>query len=125
MTTRATLEDLLRAHNPGVQRTTLAVLEAIERLAPDLHRKVLPGWRAVGFTHPSSGFLCAVFPYADRVDIAFETGTRLEDPWGVLRDGKTSTKRVRYWSLAPDETPDDEALESFLEQSVLLKEVRR
>jgi hypothetical protein len=125
MTTRVTLDDLLQPYDDGVKRTALAVLDAIEQLAPDLRRKVLPGWRAVGFSHPSSGFICAVFPYADRVDIAFEAGTRLDDPWGVLRDGKTSSKRVRYWGLAPGEAFDTEVLESFLEQSVLLKEVRR
>ena len=125
MTTRVTLEELLEPHDDGVRRTTLAVIDAIERLAPELRRKVLPGWRAVGFSHPASGFLCAVFPYAGRVDIAFEMGTRMEDPWAVLRDGKTSSKRVRYWGIEPGDSPDEEVLESFLEQSILLKEVRR
>jgi hypothetical protein len=125
MTTRITLEELLAPHDEQIQFTTRAVLDAIDRVAPELTWKVLPGWRAVSFSHPSSGFLCAVFPTEDRVDIAFEVGHRLEDPRGVLRPGRTSSRQVRYWRLAPGETPDGELLDSFLEQSAVLKEVRR
>ncbi|MFC0681826.1 hypothetical protein ACFFGH_28675 [Lysobacter korlensis] len=49
----------------------------------------------------------------------------LEDPWGVQRDSRTSSNRVRCSGLAPGQTPDDVVLASFLEQSILLKEVRR
>jgi hypothetical protein len=124
MTATMSVEELLAGHDEPVQRTTLAVLGSIERVAPELRRKVLPGWRAVGFSSPASGFLCAVFPYDDRVDIAFEVGHRLDDPAGLLHTGKNA-KQVRYWSLEPGETPDEELLESFLEQSAALKEVRR
>lgn len=124
MTTVMSVEELLAAQDEPVRQTTLAVLDAIERVAPDLRRKVLPGWRAVGFSSPASGFLCAVFPYEDRVDIAFEVGHRLDDPAGVLNTGKNA-KQVRYWSLEPGEAPDEGLLESFLDQSAALKELRR
>ena len=124
MTTRLSVEDLLARHDEPVRQTMLAVLDTIERVAPDLTRKVLPGWRAVGFSSPVSGFLCAVFPYADRVDIAFEVGHRLDDPAGVLHTGKNA-KQVRYWSLEPGARPDEDLLDSFLDQSAALKELRR
>jgi hypothetical protein len=124
MATRLSVEELLDQHDEPVRQTTLAVVATIERVAPDLRSKVLPGWRAVGFSSAASGFLCAVFPYPDRVDIAFEVGHRLDDPAGVLHSGKNA-RQVRYWSLAPGEAPDEDLLESFLEQSAALKEVRR
>ena len=124
MTTGLSLDELLAPHDDSVQQSTRAVVDAIERVAPDLRWRVLPGWRAVGFSSPTSGFLCAVFPYPDRVDIAFEVGHRLDDPAGGLHTGQNA-RQVRYWSLSPGELPDEDLLESFLEQSLALKELRR
>jgi len=50
----------------------LAVAGALE--------KVNPGWRSLNFSDPGVGYFCGLFPFPDKIDVAFEFGVLLEDP---------------------------------------------
>jgi hypothetical protein len=73
---------------------------------PGLAGKVMPGWKSVNFRHQRAGFVCAVFPNAERVALYFEHGRLLsaEDELPLGRD----LKRGRYMVLRPgEEVPMD------------------
>lgn len=62
---------------------------------PDLTERVYRGWRGVGFRHPDAGYVCAIHPRGDRVDLLFEHGASLPDPEGVLEGSGTQTRVLR------------------------------
>ncbi len=114
------VDELLSAHPEGVRRLALEVLDSLRAAMPDASVAVARGWHSVNFRHPSAGYVCGVFPYAERVDIAFEEGHRLSDPRGILKPGSTSAKRVRYVRYRPGEEVDSAALDAFVQESIAL-----
>lgn len=61
---------------------------------PDLRERLYPGWRGVGFHHPEAGYVCAIYPAAERPLLLFEHGTSLEDPDGVLVGDGAQTRSL-------------------------------
>ena len=114
------VDELLAAHSEEVRRLTLEVIGALRAAMPEASVAVARGWRSVNFRHPVAGYVCGVFTYSDRVDIAFEAGYRLSDPKGILEPGATSGKRVRYVRCRPGDPVDAAALEAFVEETVAL-----
>jgi hypothetical protein len=76
------LADLVRA----------VVREAI----PTAVEVAYPGWKAIGFRDPQSGYFCGLFPQADDVRLAFEHGAALPDPAGLFDPAGARLKQVRY-----------------------------
>ena len=73
---------------------------------PGLEGKVMPGWKSINFRHRQAGFVCAVFPNAERVALYFEHGRLLaaEDDLPLGQD----LKRGRYTIFRPgDDIPVD------------------
>ena len=66
---------------------------------PGLEGKVMPGWKSINFHHRQAGFVCAVFPNAERVALYFEHGRLLsaEDELPLGHE----LKRGRYMILRP------------------------
>jgi len=99
------LEALLARH-PGTAALAAELVALVARVAPDLAAKVQPGWGSVNFRHRRAGFVCAVFPAADRVLLLFEHGRELSHPL-LVDNGKV--KQVRWIPFLPgDEIPADE-----------------
>jgi hypothetical protein len=72
--------DLTRDLPPEII-SLLAELRSIIRLTvPDANEKVNAGWRSLNYSHPLVGYFCGLFPFPDRVDVAFEFGILLADP---------------------------------------------
>jgi hypothetical protein len=91
-----TVADLLAAHPPAVQALTEQLRQLIRATVPVASEAVYPGWRAIGYTHPTCGYFCAIFPQTKGVNLAFEFGVLLPDPEQLLEgDGK----QVRYVKL--------------------------
>lgn len=111
-----TVDEILAGKGPEIEALAHEVRDAILGAAPQLEERALPGWQAVSFRSPERGFVCALFPYADRVRIAFEHGVDLIDPDGRLEKGSTSSKRVRYLSFRPGQAVDADLVDFFVNQ---------
>ena len=65
---------LLADHSEAVAGIVLRLRSVLLTGRPDLAERVRPGWHSMNFHHPTAGFVCALFPQADRVDLVFERG---------------------------------------------------
>lgn len=98
--------DAILARHPATAALATDLVSLVTRVAPDLTAKVQRGWGSVNFRHRRAGFVCAVFPAADRVLLLFEHGRELSHPL-LVDNGKV--KQVRWIPFAPgDEIPEDE-----------------
>jgi hypothetical protein len=77
--------------------------------------RVRPGWHSLNFHDPAAGFVCALFPLADRVQLVFERGALLPDP--DRRLGGTG-RQVRTLEFAAEEDLDAEVVLEFLDLAV-------
>jgi len=87
------LRDLLEDHTPAVVDLVMDLRRIVRQAMPEAVERVYPGWDGVGFHHPEAGYVCALFPDADRVRVGFEHGHLLPDPHGVFDQGG---RQVRY-----------------------------
>ena len=114
------IEQLLAEHPEEVRRVAREAVDAVQASMPEAVTTVARGWHSVNFRHPTAGYVCGVFPFQDRVDVAFEAGSRLTDPEGLLQPGSTSAKRVRYVRYRPGDDVDREVLDAFVQDSIAL-----
>jgi hypothetical protein len=109
------LDDLLTDHSEPVAGTVLQLRAVLLGGRPELVERVRTGWHSVNYHHPAAGFVCAVFPYADRVQLVFEHGAVLPDPDHRL----TGTGRqVRALEFATEADVDAEVVLEFLDLAV-------
>jgi len=110
-------DDMLGDHPDAViakaQRLRAVLLEA----QPVLVERARTGWHSVNYTHPTAGFVCALFPAADRVDLVFEHGALLPDPDGRLTG---TTRQVRTLRVHPEDDLDQGVVVEFLDAAVEL-----
>ncbi len=110
-------EDLLSEHPDVVAATAQRLRAVLLDAHPQLEERVRRGWHSINYRDPVAGFVCAVFPTADRVQLAFEHGARLPDPDRRLSG---SGRQVRSLEVtAPDEV-DPEVVGTFLDHAVEL-----
>ncbi len=116
------VDELLADHPDAVARTAQRLRDVLLEAHPDLVERARRGWHSVNYTHPAAGFVCALFPTADRVDLVFERGASLPDPHGRL----TGTGRqVRVLSFRPGEDVDAAVVTEFLDLAVEIGAGRR
>jgi hypothetical protein len=115
MTGDRELDALLADHPEAVAGVALRLREVLLTGRPDLAERVRPGWHSVNFHDPSAGFVCAIFPLADRVQLVFERGALLPDPHRRL--GGTG-RQVRTLEFAAEEDVDAEVILEFLDLAV-------
>ena len=84
---------------------------------PDLVERVRHGWHSINYRDPAAGFVCAIFPGVDRVELVFEHGARLPDPDGLLSG---SGKQVRILAFRSAEDIDEDDVARFLDLAVEL-----
>ena len=109
------LDDLLADHPDEVAAVALRLRDVLLTGRPDLAERVRPGWHSVNFHDPVAGFVCALFPLADRVQLVFERGALLPDPHHRL--GGTG-RQVRTLEFTAPEDVDAEAVLEFLDLAV-------
>jgi len=115
MTGNAELDDLLADHPDPVADLVLRLRDVLLTGRPDLVERVRHGWHSVNFHDPVAGFVCALFPFADRVQLVFERGALLPDPHHRL--GGTG-RRVRTLEFTSDAEVDGELVLEFLDLAV-------
>ena len=109
------VEQLLADHTDDVVRTAQRLREVLLDARPELTERARPGWHSVNYAHPEAGFVCALFPYADRVDLVFERGALLPDPDGRLTG---DTKQVRTLRLPAGDRVEADAVVELLDSAV-------
>jgi hypothetical protein len=109
------VETYLRTHHAATAELALRVRGHVRRADPDLTEQVYRGWKGVGFRHPEAGYVCAIFPRDDHVELLFEHGASLPDPEGVLRGDAKQTRFIRI-----DEPADGDAgvIERYVQQAI-------
>ena len=115
MTGDPQLDALLADHPDRVADVVLRLRDVLLRGRPDLAERVRPGWHSVNFHDPSAGFVCAIFPLADRVQLVFERGALLPDPHRRL--GGTG-RQVRTLEFTAEGDVDAEVVLEFLDLAV-------
>ena len=113
-----TLAELLDGLPPAIETLAREVVTLVGTLQPDLEARVRLGWRSVNFRHPAAGFVCAVFPYPDRVSLIFEQGRLLEDPEGLLEG---TGRQVRYVPMLPGRPLPEAGIALLLGEAIALR----
>ncbi|MFP5369347.1 MAG: DUF1801 domain-containing protein [Actinomycetes bacterium] len=117
MTSDGGLGLLLADHPDAVVRTALRLRAVLLDGRPELAERVRPGWHSINFHHPTAGFVCALFPLADRVDLVFERGALLPDPNSRLTGTGRQVRSLRF--PARDDV-DPEVVLEYLDLAVEL-----
>jgi hypothetical protein len=112
------LDDVLADVPPPIVELTRRLRTVTLRAHPDLRERVYLGWRGLGFHHPPTGYLAALFPQPGDVLVGFNRGGDLPDPHGRLLGTR---RRVRYLRFLPDAAAgEDELLVDYLDLAVEL-----
>jgi hypothetical protein len=120
------VDALLAEHPDDVAGTTQRLRAVLREGHPELAERVRTGWHSINYRDADAGFVCALFPMADRVHLVFEHGAAMPDPHGRL----TGTGRqVRALEFAEESDVDPalvlEYLDLALEVGVGLRARRR
>ena len=109
------IDHLLADHRADVAAVARMVRAAVLGAQPQLVERVRAGWHSVNYRDPSAGFVCAIFPTADLVQLVFERGAQLPDPDGLL----TGTGRqVRALEFTDEADVDPETVLEFLDHAL-------
>ena len=108
-------EQLLADHPEDVAATAQRLRDVLLAAHPDLTDRARPGWHSLNYSHPRAGFVCALFPGADRVDLVLEHGARLPDPEHRLTG---SGRQVRTLPVRPADGVDADLVVEFLDAAV-------
>ena len=115
MTADRDVEALLADHEDDVAATALRLRAVLLAAHPDLAERVRTGWHSINYRDPAAGFVCAIFPTADDVQLVFERGAQLPDPDGLL----TGTgKQVRMLVFRSAEDVDGDVVGRYLDLAV-------
>jgi len=111
----ATVEDLLDAHSGTVAATAQRVRAILLAAQPHLEERVRAGWHSINYRDRLAGFVCAIFPAADEVQLVFEHGARLPDPEGRLSGTGVQVRALRFSRPAD---VDEDVVVGFLDLAV-------
>ena len=102
----------------AVQAIANAVRDVVRRAIPSAYEVGYPGWKAIGFRDPQSGYFCGLFPKEDQVLLAFERGADLADPDRLFapRRNLRQVRMVEVRTVAAAKRP---ALRRLLERAVV------
>ncbi len=110
-------DELLSEHPDGVAATTQRLRTVLLDAHPQLVEGVRRGWHSINYRDPAAGFVCALFPGAERVQLVFEHGARLPDPEGRLTGTGRQVRALEF--TAPDEV-EPAVVVPFLDHAVEL-----
>jgi hypothetical protein len=110
-------DELLTEHTDAVAATAQRLRTVLLDAHPQLEERVRRGWHSLNYRDPEAGFVCALFPTADRVQLVFEHGARLPDPERRLSG---TGRQVRSLELTDAEDVDADVVTTFLDLAVEL-----
>ncbi len=93
--------DALLADHPDEVVAATRYLRAVLREGhPGLVERVRRGWHSINYRDPDAGFVCALFPMADRVQLVFEHGAAMPDPHGRLTGTGRQVRALEFGAAA-------------------------
>ena len=110
-------DELLSEHPDAVTTTAQRLRAVLLDAHPQLEERVRRGWHSINYRDPAAGFVCALFPRAERVQLVFEQGARLPDPEGRLTGTGRQVRALEF--TTPDEV-DPAVVVPFLDHAVEL-----
>ncbi|TQN40842.1 hypothetical protein FHU33_0193 [Blastococcus colisei] len=111
----AAVEQLLADHPDAVIETVHRLRSIVLGAHPQLVERARTGWHSINYRDPVAGFVCALFPGPDRVQLVFEHGARLPDPEGHLSG---TGRQVRALDVAAGAPVDADVVTRFLDLAV-------
>ena len=112
----ATADGFLARYPDSVRALAEQLRQLVLRTVPTASEQVYPGWKALGYRDPQSGYFCGIFPQADHVRLLFEHGAALPDPDHLLTG---TTRHVRYVEIRAAEDIRDEAIQRLLRAALV------
>ena len=109
------VQGLLAEHRGDVRATCLRLRQVLLDGHPQLEERVRTGWHSLNYRDPEAGFVCALFPLADRVQLVFERGAALPDPYGRLTG---NGRQVRLLVFAAEADVDPAMVVEYLDLAV-------
>ncbi len=116
------VEDLLANHCDAVIALARQLRAVILGAHPRFAERARPGWHSINYRDPAAGFVCALFPRADRVQLVFEHGARLPDPQGRLSG---TGRQVRSLEVPVGTAVEPDVVGHYLDLAVELGEILR
>jgi hypothetical protein len=99
-----TVQKLLSGEPPDVVALMTRLRAVVRAAHPDLAERINLGWHGIAYHHPRGGYVCALFPRGEGVNVGFEHGVDLHDPHGRI----TGTGRTRDLRIPVGAPPDDD-----------------
>lgn len=109
------VDGLLADHRADVAAVARKVRAAVLSAQPQLVERVRRGWHSMNYRDPVAGFVCAIFPMADVVQLVFERGAELPDPDHLLAG---AGKQVRMLGFAHAEEVDEDVIDRYLDLAI-------
>jgi hypothetical protein len=110
-------DELVAEHTLHVAHIAHKLRGLIRSSMPGAEERVYPGWHGVGYHDAVAGYVCAIFPKADVVEVAFERGRDLS-PRGDVFD--RTGKQVGYLSFARWDPAKARKLEELIDRAAAL-----
>jgi len=110
-------ERLLAEHTDAVAATAQRLRSTLLAAHPQLEERARSGWHSINYRDPAAGFVCAIFPGLDGVQLVFEHGARLPDPEGRLGGSGRQVRALEFRGAADVEP---EVVVHFLDLAVEL-----
>ena len=109
--------ELLDEHTPEIAALADELRRVVRAALPEATERVYPGWHGFGYVDPDAGYVCGIFPMANRVKLGFEHGAALPDPDGLFTAGG---RQVRYVELQPGDEIEVAAITDLIADAVEL-----
>jgi hypothetical protein len=109
------VEALLTDHPDAVADTARRLREVVLGAHPQLVERVQRGWHTINYRDPTAGFVAAIQPTADGVQLVLVRGVLLPDPDGVLCG---SGKQARSLVFATAADVDEDVVTRFLDLTI-------
>jgi len=88
------IAELLEGRAPEVHALVHQLRQLVQATVPAATEKVYRRWQGIGYTHPTAGYFCAIFPQQGHVNLSFEYGVLLPDPAGLLKGTGTQMRYI-------------------------------
>jgi hypothetical protein len=111
-----TPEQFLEEYPALLRELAQRLRDLVLRTVPTATERVYPGWRALGYRDPQSGYFCGIFPQSDHVRLLFEHGAALPDPDGLLTG---STRQVKYIEVRSAGDIREKAIQRLLRAALI------
>lgn len=112
---------LLGEFAPEVADLAVRLRARVRVSLPHLEERVYRGWGGLGYHARGAGYVFAIFPRDQHVDVGFEHGADLEDPDGLFYRGG---KQLRYARLDAWDEARVEALLHMMQAAIAWQSLR-